>query len=433
MQGAIARDPHNSSLKADLIRVEGEIIGVDAAVAEARALATGDPENNVYALVSAELYEKAGRSPEALAVLEKATAARPSDDGLTVALARLYDRSGDFRRAEGVLAGRLQTDPKSIAVGTAMAQHYLATGRTQDAKKLFADLLAWRPNDVVALLGLAGVASAERNWPEATEYLNRAGAAGPNDPVPGIALVNLALLRRDWPEAATTATRIAEQFPTNFEVLEAKARAEITSGDTEGATATFKRMYELFPNSITAMASYVALLNGAKEFSKARTVLEAALARDPKNGTVKGDLIRVEAAIGGMRAGLAKARSLTLEDPGNPIYDIVSAELYEKAERRDEAVDLLEKAVAARPSDAALIAALSGSYIRAATQARRRQYEYPAQGGSERHCDPYRLSFALSRAKEIRRRHHRIHPRHCRAPGRRIGAEQFGVGLSAKR
>ena len=62
LQEAVARDPRNSSLKADLIRVEGETIGVDAAVAKARALANDDPENNIYDLVSAELYEKAGRS-----------------------------------------------------------------------------------------------------------------------------------------------------------------------------------------------------------------------------------------------------------------------------------------------------------------------------------------------------------------------------------
>jgi cellulose synthase operon protein C len=168
LQEAVARDPQNSSLKADLVRVEGETIGADAAVAKARALAAGDPDDNIYDLVSAELYEKAGRLPDAIAVLEKAAAARPSDEGLAIALARLYSRSGDFRKADGVLALRLRADPQSIALGTAMARQYLATGRTQDAKKLFADLLARRPNDVGALLGLADVATTERNWPEAT-------------------------------------------------------------------------------------------------------------------------------------------------------------------------------------------------------------------------------------------------------------------------
>ena len=365
LQEAVARDPRNSSLKADLIRVEGEISGVDAAVAKARALAAGDPENNIYDLVLAELYEKAGRSPDAIAVLEKAAAAKPSDEGLTLALARLYNRSGDFLKAEGVLASRLHADPQSIAVGTAMAQQYLTTGRAQDAKKLLADLLARWPNDVRTLLGLAEVSTSERNWSEATDYVNRARAAGPNDPAPGIALVNLTLLRQDWKNAAATAVQIAEQFPTNTDVLAAKGRAQIASGDTEGAIATYKRISELLPSSVPAMAGYVALLNGAKEFSKARTVLQAALARDPKNGPVKRELILVEAEIGGMRAGLVKARAFAGEDPGNPLYDIVSAELYAKAGRRDDAVDLLEKAVADRPSAGALIGALSGLYVRA--------------------------------------------------------------------
>jgi len=364
LQEAVARDPGNSSLKADLIRVEAEINGVDAAVAKAHALAASDPDNDIYDLVSAELYEKAGRIPDAIALLEKATVARPSDQNLSIALARLYYRSGDFPKAESLLTARLRADPKSVALGTTMAQQYLATGRAQDARKLFAGLLTRAPNDVAVLLGLAEIATTERNWPEATDYVNRARAAKPTDPAPGIVLVNLALLRQDPKSAAATATQIADQFPTNTDVLDAKGRAQTAAGDTEGAIATYKRIYELSPNSIPAMADYLALLNGAKEFSTAQTVLQDALARDPKNNRVKADLIRVEGEISGMRAGLAKAKAFAGEDPGNPLYDIVSAELYEKAGRRDDAVGLLEKAVAARPSADALIGALAGLYAR---------------------------------------------------------------------
>jgi putative PEP-CTERM system TPR-repeat lipoprotein len=364
LQEAIARDPRNSSLKADLIRVEREINGVDAAVARARALATSDPGDNIYDLVSAEVYEKAGRLRDAIAVLEKAIAAKPSDEDVAIDLARLYDRSGDFSKADGVLTPRFNADPTNIALGTAMAQQYFLTGRRQDAKKLFADVLTRRPNHVVALLALAQIATAARNWQEAADYLGRARTAAPNDPAPGIALVNLELLRQDWKNAVTTAAQLAEQFPTNTDVLDAKGRAQTASGDAEGAIATCRRIYELSPNSISAMTDYVALLRKAKEFTKAQTVLQAALARDPKNDQVKAELIRVEADIGGVRAGVAKARTFAKEDPGNPHYDIVSAELYEKAGRRDDAVDLLEKAVAARPSDAALIVALSNLYVR---------------------------------------------------------------------
>ena len=58
LQDAIARDPNNAALKADLIRVEGEINGVDAGGSKAKALANDDPKSNIYYLVAAELYEK---------------------------------------------------------------------------------------------------------------------------------------------------------------------------------------------------------------------------------------------------------------------------------------------------------------------------------------------------------------------------------------
>jgi len=364
LQEAVARDPQNSALKADLIRVEGKINGLDAAVAKAHAWAASDPNNDIYDLVSAELYEKAGRIPDAIAVLEKAATARPSDENLAIALARLYGRSGDFAKAESLLTARLHADPKSVALGTAMAQQYWTTGRTQDAKKLLADLLARQANNSVVLLGLAEIATAERNWHESTDYINRARTAGTNDPELGVALVNLQLSHQDWKNAVATAAQFAEQFPANSDVLDAKGRAQIAAGDTEGAIATYERRYQLFPNTILAMSSYVALLNGAKEFSKARTVLQTALARDPKNDQVKADLMRVEAEIGGMRAGLAKAKAFAGENPGNPVYEIVSAALYEKAGRKDDAVDLLEKALADRPSTDALIEALSTLYAR---------------------------------------------------------------------
>jgi putative PEP-CTERM system TPR-repeat lipoprotein len=433
LQEAVGRDPRNAFLKADLIRVESEVIGVDAAVAKARALAAGDPEYNIYQLVSAELYEKAGRIPDAIAVLEKATAAQPADEGLTIALARLYYRSRDFLKAEGVLAPRLDTEPKNIAIGTALAQQYLATGRTRDAKKLFDDVLVQQPNNVAALLGLSEVATTERNWPEARDYLTRARVSAANDPVPGIALVNFELSRQDWKKAVATAAQLAEQFPTNFDVLDAKGRAQTASADAEGAIATYKRIYELSPNSISAMAAYVALLNGAKQFSEARTALQAALARDPKNGPVKADLIRVESEIGGMRAGLAMAHAFAKEDPDNPLYHIISAELYEKAGRRDEAIDLLEKAVVDRPAANLLIEALSSLYVRSGHFGKAE-----AVLNTRLKADPKDVTIRSALAsfyldqKKYDDAIAQIHASRCRTPGRGSRAKQFSLALSTK-
>jgi putative PEP-CTERM system TPR-repeat lipoprotein len=365
LQEAITRNPRNAALKADLIRVEAETDGLDAALAKAREFAKDDPENNIYDLVSVELYEKAGRPQDAVALLEAATTARPSDDGLTVALSRLYSGTGDLAKAEAVLNRRLAADPKSLAVRSALARLYLTAGRTDEAKKSYDEVLSQSPNDFAALLGLAEIAVAHRKWPEAGDFITRARAAAPNDPAPGLLLVNMHGLQQDWKSAASAAAELVAQFPTNVDALDAQGRVQIAAGDKDGALATYKRAHELAPASRPVFARYLGLLKDAKKFSEEQTVLQAAFDRNPQNAALKADLIRVEADIGGLEAGLAKARKFANDDPGNSLYDLVSAELYENAGRKPEAIALADQVAATHPSDDNLTLALFRVYSRA--------------------------------------------------------------------
>jgi cellulose synthase operon protein C len=370
LQEAVVRDPRNASLKADLIRVEAEIDGLDAALARAHELAKDDPENNIYALVSAELSEKAGRPQDAVALLETAVAARPSDDGPTIALSRLYTGTGDLTKAAAVLTRRLATDPKNLTVRAALARLYLTTGRTDDAKKSYDELLSQTPTDVATLLGLAEIAVAQKKWPEATDYITRARAAAPNDPAPGLLLVNMYGVQQDWKEATSAAVELVSRFPANVDVLDAEGRVQIAAGDRDGALSTYKRAHELAANSGPILSRYLGLLQAAKNFPEERTVLQAAFDRDPQNASLKGDLIRVEAEIGGLEAGLAKARRFANDDPGNSLYDVVSAELYENAGRTSEAIALADQVAATQPSDDNLTLALFRLYTRAGDPAK---------------------------------------------------------------
>jgi predicted Zn-dependent protease len=149
-------------------------------------------------------------------------------------------------------------------------------------------------------------------------------------------------------------------------------------------------------------SSWIAWRSSASALSRSRRPAAAV----PSAGALKGDLIRAESQIGGLQAGLAKARELAKNDPENGIYDLVSAELYEKAGRKGEAVDLLEKAVAARPSDDTLIATLSALY--------------------GRNGDPAKAEGVLNA------RHHGIYPRYLGASRRAGRAQQSSLALSAE-
>ena len=247
LKDAIARDAKNAALKADLIRITAQLEGLDSAISLANSYANDDPNSNVYTLAAAQIYENAGRWSDAVALLDKALAARPNDDDLITALAQLDIRIGHFNQAESLLIGRLKTDPKDVAANDTLGRLYLVTARTTDAQKVYDALLTQKPNDLSGLLGMADVAIAEKRWPEAAAAIRRAAASVPDNPAPGIKLVNFYIERQDWKNATAAASELAAKFPTNVDVLDAQARAQIGAGDVNDATATYRHANRLAP------------------------------------------------------------------------------------------------------------------------------------------------------------------------------------------
>ena len=270
----------------------------------------------------------------------------------------------DYSATESAFHTALAINPDLTVATRGIAQVYAATGRPDEARTLYNGLLAKDPNEVATLLGLADTYIAQQKWTEATDAINRARTAAPNDPAPGLKLLAVYQMRQDWTSAKALAGELAAQFPGNANILDTQGQAQLAAGDTNGAVSSFKRAYALAPTSAPILSHYLASLNGAKYFTDARGVLQEAVARAPQNSSLKADLIRIEKEIIGVDAAVAKAHALATDDPENSIYDLVSAELYEKAGRIPDAIALLEKAVAARPSDEGLTIALARLYNR---------------------------------------------------------------------
>ena len=287
---------------------------------------------------------------------------------ILLGMARLAQKN--YPAAETVFKDLAAKNPDFAPSQYNLAHVYVLTDRNDEAKKVYQDFLVRQPKDVTALLGLADLATTAKQWDEAIGYANKARAAAPADPKPGLKLLNVYAQRQDWSRAKALASELAVQFPANVAVVDAQGLVLVSSGDRDGAINAYKRAYEIAPNSAPILSRYLSLLTAAKRFPEERTVLQSRLDGDPGNREVKAQLIRLEAQIGGLDAGLSKAQSFAKDDPDSSVYDLISADLCEIAGKRPEAVALLEKAAAAHPADDKLAVALSGLYSRSGDPAK---------------------------------------------------------------
>lgn len=104
----------------------------------ARELGGDDVET---VLGEARLLEREGRRDEAVASLERASAAAPRDTRILVDLAGMLYRKGDTARSEATFRSALEVDPSNQAAAFALVDICRATGRPDEGRKVLEALV----------------------------------------------------------------------------------------------------------------------------------------------------------------------------------------------------------------------------------------------------------------------------------------------------
>ena len=373
----------------------------DLALEQFQKAASLAPDNQTLKAYAAASQIDAGASRKGLEELEQvvATDTGASVAGPTLVLAdlnagridkaaeiaeQLMKRDGDstlYQTLLGIVRAKQRNYPAAEAIFKALvgrqsdseparanlAQIYLASGKIEEAKKTYRDLLVSKPQNVSALLGLADVATITKHWDEAIEYTNKARAAAPTDPAPGLKLLAIYAAQQNWTKAKNLASELVVQFPSNVDILDLQGRVLVSIGDQNDALRIVSGVLIHLPlirnRSCHVTYRYWFQPSGFPEY---RDIQEARLRKDPANRTIKAQLIRVEGQIGGLNAGLDKARSFAKNDPDNEaFYDIDTASLYEEFGKRSDAIALLQQTKKTWPENDEVAIALAAVYNRA--------------------------------------------------------------------
>jgi protein O-GlcNAc transferase len=103
-------------------------------------------DNRVIVLRSAQAMDEMGFADEAIALLEPAAAAHPSDWKATVRLARLLRARDDFDAATGLMERTIAANPAASVAMEELASLYRDSGRIDEAIELFERITALHPN-----------------------------------------------------------------------------------------------------------------------------------------------------------------------------------------------------------------------------------------------------------------------------------------------
>jgi tetratricopeptide (TPR) repeat protein len=169
-----------------------------------------EPSSTAFVAL-AEEFRRAGKLPEALAVLQKGLARRPGYVTAQVALGRVQLETGQIDEAIAMFARALASDPGNLISARSLAEIYLSRGEKLEAVKKYK-----------LYRGLSG----DRRVDEVIGRLEKDLASATPEPVGGRTLADLYLAQGHYAEALGVYEGLAAAAPGDPELARLRSRAQ---------------------------------------------------------------------------------------------------------------------------------------------------------------------------------------------------------------
>jgi Flp pilus assembly protein TadD len=311
-------------------------------------------------------------------------------------------RQGDLKGAEAQLAGALRGAPGDRRILEALGSIYARTDRWKQAEESFRAALRGEPASIGARLGLASVCIDTGRYDEASALLAEVRQRDPGNPVARLkgALLDARLGRAA--EAEAGAREVIARLPANAEAHYVLGLALEQKGELQDAVGEMRRVHDLAPSHLGALSHLVTIetrLGRMDEADRWRKTQQEAQSRAHIEERVRDHRIKGVAAFNreDYRTALLEFQAIAREDPGDPQVhlhlgstyialddlDAATRELklclsldprndrglaelgraHAKANRLDEAIEALRKAIAINPQLAEPHYYLAGIYM----------------------------------------------------------------------
>jgi tetratricopeptide (TPR) repeat protein len=325
------------------------------------------PDQRAINFAYAQVLTKVGRGDESRKYLEKTVQLDPTFGPAILQLVDIYQQANEWEKAADVLQPLVEDDSLNVELRRQQAYFYLRAGNAQSARDRFKALSDADPKDARTRFYYAEALSDLGNYAEAEAVYRQLLKEDPRDAEAASSFALSLAGQKKWDEASEAFNRVLTMsgVPDNLTALARTQLAyiDLQKGNYAAAVETAKAIF-VFRDKPNAQAINIAVeaLKRQEKYAEAVTLLAPLVKQFPSETFLTARY--VEALI---RSG-DKAKAKELADAQltvGPRGTIAAAEAYMQAKDTKSAIDLMKRAVAAKPDEVDLRFQLGSLYERA--------------------------------------------------------------------
>ena len=283
--------------------------------------------------------------------------------GSVVAHLQILAQLGDFERAGDMIERAFGEDPDPELAALRSA---ITAGEVPDLSRAVAT-----PSDGIsyAFKGLSDILQGEANESYLLLYAQAARYIAPHDADTQIATARLLNALGQYDAAAQTFAQVATDDPAFHSAEIGRAEALRLAGRIEQAIEVLSQLTRSHPDLPLSHASLGDIYRQQEHFVDARDAYSAALSGYPEDASIRWWLLysrgMTSERLDEWDAAEADFRASLALNPGNPsVLNYLGYSLVDRGLKFDEALGMIETAVAARPDSGAIVDSLAWVYYK---------------------------------------------------------------------
>jgi tetratricopeptide (TPR) repeat protein len=281
---AYARQPRSSDVLrkwASLLAKQGDWAGAEEKYRQAMDVAPGD----VWGFIElAQLLQRRGRLPEALATLAGACRREPRSPEVLRNWATLLAKQGDWNGAEDKYKRAIDAAPGDNRAALDLADLLQQRGLHPQALAWAASACVYQPSSADALRRWAALLAKQGHTQAAVRKYTQAIDAAPADIWPLLDLAQLQVRLGSLPEALNLVARAYAVQPDSPDVLRRWGALLEKQGNTEAAKDKYKQATDAAPNDVSALLDLALLHQRLGHPDDALAAVNRAYERQPFSG-----------------------------------------------------------------------------------------------------------------------------------------------------